>query len=217
MKKIFVSLLTAMTMMSSCTSYNQMNGVFSGSMLGGIFGSSIGGLMDGPRGHDAGQLMGMVIGGAAGAAVTTPRKATKYDDYDTYGRTKRSAATTISESQMTREYDNLSIENLRFIDKNNNQAIDAGENAKIIFELKNNGSSTLYNITPVLGVSDNKRIMISPTAIIASLAPGRSVKYTAEVFGQKNLKNGIADFSIGFAKGDMVYTVREFQLNTHAK
>ncbi len=219
----FLCILFALSFYS-CSSPNQMNGVFTGGMLGGIFGSSIGGIIDGPRGHDAGNLVGMVVGGVVGAAVTAPptNKVSRYDTYDTYGNPRKSKKhsaeiPSAAEQRMAEEYDNLSIENLCFIDKNNNHAIDAGEHAKIQFEIKNNGTKRLYDITPVIGVTDNRHILISPTAIVASIGPGRGVKYTAEVYGKPNLKTGVAEFTLGFAKGNLIYTVETFQLNTRSR
>ena len=181
-----------------------------------------GGLMDGPRGHDAGNLIGMVVGGTLGAAVTAPKtkKVSKYDERNASSRHKAKRYQDMPDASAQRlqnDYDNLSVENLRFIDRNNNHIIDAGEHGKIQFEVKNNGPKTLYNITPVIGVTDNKRILISPTAIIASLAPGKGVKYTAEVYGKPNLKTGIANFTLGFVKGEYIYTSDTFQLETQAR
>ena len=42
---------------------NQFYGAATGASLGGLFGSAIGGIADGPRGHDMGTVVGMAIGG----------------------------------------------------------------------------------------------------------------------------------------------------------
>lgn len=219
-----------MMALTGCQSSNQFAGAMTGSMLGGIFGSSIGGLLNGPRGSDAGNAIGMIIGGVAGAAVTAPhdgsrQKASRSDDYsydeaETPSTSRRPAQSqqqsVESRSQaLMEEYKDLTVEQLIFVDANHNRTIDAGERCKITFEIHNNGTETLYNIAPVLGVSDKKHILISPTAIVASLAPGKGVKYTAELIAAKNLKTGTADFSLGFAKDNLVYKVRTFQLSTY--
>ena len=111
-------------------------------------------------------------------------------------------------------YRDLQIENLRFVDKNSNRTIDAGERAKLVFEIRNAGPTTVYNVTPVVGVTGTKKVMVSPTAIVASIAPGRSVRYTAELYGKPSLRRGMADFTISFAYGQYLYTVRSFQLQT---
>ncbi len=103
---------------------------------------------------------------------------------------------------------------LRFVDQNSNRTIDAGERAKLVFEIRNAGPTTVYNVTPVVGVTGTKKVMVSPTAIVASIAPGRSVRYTAELYGKPSLRRGMADFTISFAYGQYLYTVRSFQLQT---
>lgn len=224
MRKISM-ILVALVLLSGCESAQQFQGVYMGSTLGGIFGSSIGGLLDGPRGSDAGTALGMIVGGVAGAAITSEKPKNKssepvrrYDndyagttDVDTYNRRNHGKSTV---TPIPDGYENLQIENLRFIDQNKNQALDASERAKIVFEIRNNGSHTLYNIAPVVEVTDNKRIIISPTAIVASIRPGKVVRYTAEIYGKPKLRPGIADFSISFASGQTYYTVRRFQLKT---
>ncbi len=72
-----MALLSLSLLTSSCSSYNQINGVATGASLGGIFGSSVGGLMGGPRGADKGTIAGMIIGGAIGAAATSSKQKTR--------------------------------------------------------------------------------------------------------------------------------------------
>ena len=239
MKKNVCIVAVVLFLLSSCASSNQFNGTVTGSMLGSVFGSSIGGLLGGPRGNDAGTMIGMVIGGAVGAAATAPRTqkstdvSTRSDEYgyennrdvDEYNRHSRNSETAndtyqsqnSAEQTLETEYRDLQIENLRFVDDNNNRTIDAGERSKIEFELYNRGTETVYNIAPVLRSSEGKRIAISPTAIVASLAPGKGVRYAAELYARPNLHTGTADFTIGFAKGNLIYTVRTFQLATFGK
>ena len=205
-----------------------------GSSLGGIFGSSIGGIMDGPRGADAGRALGMIIGGAAGAAATAPKQQKqtqvgRYDEYtqersvDEYNR--RSSSVNRRSATIDRQtgisvpdgYEALQIEDLRFMDQNNDHRLNANERAKLVFEIRNTGSRTLYNVAPVVDVSDSKHILISPTAIVGSIAPGKAVRYTAELYAKKNLKNGNAQFRISFAQGKVLYTVRRFELRTQER
>lgn len=230
MKKSGLVVILSALLFSSCESSQQMSGVYLGGMLGGVFGSSIGGLAGGPRGSDAGTALGMIIGGAAGAAVTAPKdkgrtssdgysnNESQEDEVDAYNRHSHKQGRTSTYGQSTQDmanlYDNLQIENLRFVDENNNRSLDVGERAKIMFEIRNNGSTEVFNVTPVLSVTGTKQILISPTAIISSIAPGKTVRYTAELYGKKKLKRGIADFTLSFAKGQTLYTVRTFQLNT---
>ena len=221
MKKTTILLLAIGLTMGSCTSGEQFHGVMAGGMLGGVFGSSIGGLLEGPRGSHAGNIVGTVIGGAVGAAATAPKTQRKGssrnddDGIDSYNR--RSKTQSASEARsIKQEYSDLQIENLRFIDDNNNRIIDAGESCKIEFEIHNKGNATIHNIAPVITAND-KNIIISPTAIVTSIAPGRGVRYAAEVYGRPKLRTGEADFRLGFAKGDLIYTVRTFQISTQGR
>lgn len=218
MKKLSVILLGAALMLSGCESSQQIGGVYMGGMLGSVFGSSIGGLMGGPRGADAGGALGMIIGGATGAVVTAPKdgrtkKQKSYDATDEYNRRVPRQAE-VAAPAVPDGYRDLQIENLRFVDQNSNRTIDAGERAKLVFEIRNAGPTTVYNVTPVVGVTGTKKVMVSPTAIVASIAPGRSVRYTAELYGKPSLRRGMADFTISFAYGQYLYTVRSFQLQT---
>lgn len=224
MKKIHVYLLSAVLVFGSCTSSDQFAAGATGGLLGGIFGSAIGGLMGGPQGSDAGTVVGALAGVAVGVAATTPEVQERdYDDYDYTSDyySRRSEVTYSSHSdearEMGREYANIEICNLRFVDSNNNHAIDAGENCKIIFEVKNNGVGTLYNIAPVLSVSGSKNIAISPTAVISEIPSGKSVRYSAEVYANPKLRNGNAEFTISFAKRNYQYVITSFNLDTRGK
>ena len=108
----------------------------------------------------------------------------------------------------------IEIEELRFIDENDNQALDANEHAKLSFIIRNTGRDYVYDIAPVIIVSGTKAIYLSPTAIVKELGPGKAVRYRSEVIATKKLKNGYADFSIGLSDGDKLYTLRSFQLRT---
>ncbi len=216
MKQMLVLAMIAL-LFSGCESSQQMQGLFMGGSLGGLFGSSIGGVMEGPRGADAGRALGMIIGGAAGAAITAPKHA-KEDTASPYYDNKSSARMPSLESAVVPEgYDHLQIENLRYVDQNDNHKIDAAERARLIFEIHNTGNVALYDVAPVVECSMPKRILISPTAIIASIQPGKSVRYTVELYGKKSLRDGNAQFSISFASGNMLYTVRRFDLATRGR
>lgn len=222
MKKFGILLLSATLMLSSCQTPDQFSAATSGGLIGGIFGSAIGGLFGGPRGSDAGTLIGIIAGAAVGAAATAP-EARDYSDYDytsdNYSRRRDIEYSSHSREaeEMGREYANLEINNLRFVDRNNNKTIDANENCKLIFEIKNTGSQNIYDIAPVITVNGSKAIIVSPTAVISEIAPGKAVKYTAEVYAGKRLRTGTADFTISFVKGDYKYTMTNFTLATKGR
>lgn len=214
MKKTLVMVLGAAMMLSSCTSSNQFYGAATGASLGGMFGSAIGAISGGWRGSNVGTIAGMAIGGVIGAAATAP-KASKESrtsdyyngyDYDDY-----------RQNNSYSPYASICVENIRLAESHSNNCIDAGEHAKLIFEIRNMGSDVVYDIAPVITVSGTKQIYLSPTAIISELGPGRAVRYQAEVVATNKLKNGVADFNISFSNGDQLYTVSSFQIATRKR
>ncbi|MBR5102218.1 MAG: hypothetical protein IK092_03770 [Muribaculaceae bacterium] len=215
MKKILIiALSSTMLILSGCSSSNQFYGAMTGASVGGMFGSAIGGITGGPRGHDVGRLAGMAIGGIVGAKATAPKTSTS----------SKQTVERVSETVDYQTYDYyspldaLEIENLRFVDSNNNQSIDAGEHAKLVFEIRNHGNEFVYDIAPVIKVNGTKQIYVSPTAIVSELAPGRAVRYQAEVVATNKLKSGSAEFTISFMdSGDNLYPMRQFELRTRGK
>ena len=215
-RTVFAGLMaSALLMLSSCQSMNQFYGTATGASLGGMFGSAIGGIADGPRGSDMGTVVGMAIGGIIGAAATAPRtdngnyrSSDYYYDYDLDDYRQNNAYS---------PFVNIEIVELRFVDENNNGALDANEHAKLVFILRNTGRDYVYDIAPVITVSGTKEIYLSPTAIVKELGPGKAVRYQSEIIASKKLKNGVADFSIGFSDGDKLYTLRSFQLRTNRR
>lgn len=214
-KTVFVGLVATSLLMSSCQSMSQFYGATTGASLGGMFGSAIGGIADGPRGSDLGTVVGMAIGGMIGAAATAPktddgnyRSSDYYYDYDMDDYRQNNAYS---------PYADIEIEELRFVDENNNRALDADEHAKLVFIMRNTGRDYIYDIAPVITVSGTKQIYLSPTAIVKELAPGKAVRYQSEIVATKKLKNGVADFSIGLTDGDKLYTLRSFQLRTYKR
>ncbi len=211
-KTVFAGLLASVLLLSSCQSMGQFYGTATGASIGGIFGSAIGGMADGPRGHDLGTVVGMAVGGIIGAAATAPKtddgNYRSSDYYYDYG---------VDDYRQNNSYSpfvNIEIEELRFVDENNNRALDANEHAKLVFIMRNTGRDYVYDIAPVITVSGTKEIYLSPTAIVKELGPGKAVRYQSEVIATKKLKNGTADFSIGLSDGDKLYTMRSFQLRT---
>ena len=214
-KIVFAGLMASVLMLSSCQSMSQFYGVTTGATIGGMFGSAIGGLSDGPRGSDMGTVVGMAIGGIIGAAATAPktddgnyRSSDYYYDYD---------MDDYRENDIYSPFANIVIEELRFVDENNNGALDAQEHAKLVFIMRNTGRDYVYDIAPVITVSGTKEVFLSPTAIVKELAPGKAVRYQSEVIATKKLKNGAADFSIGLSDGGRLYTMRSFQLRTNRR
>ena len=215
-KKTFFVGITAMALMlSSCQTMSQFYGATTGASIGGMFGSAIGGVIDGPRGSDLGTVAGMAIGGIIGAAATAPKtddgNYRSSDYYYEYGDDDYLQNNSYS------PYASIEIEDLRFVDENNSNTLDAEEHAKLVFIIRNTGRDYVYDIAPVITVTGTKEIFLSPTAIVKELAPGRAVRYQSEVIATKKLKNGTADFSIGLSDGEKLYTLRSFQMRTRKR
>ena len=194
-KTVFATLVATALLMSSCQSVGQFYGAATGASIGGMFGSAIGGITDGPRGSDLGTVVGMAVGGIIGAAATAPktddgnyRSSDYYYDYDRDDYRQNNAYS---------PYANLEIAELRFVDDNNNRAIDAGEHAKLVFIIRNTGRDYVYDIAPVITVSGTKQIYLSPTAIVKELGPGKAVRYQAEIIATNKLKNGACSGGLG--------------------
>ncbi len=216
MKKTIILLLAATLMMTGCTS-SRFSGVATGAGLGGMFGSSIGGLVGGYRGHDVGRVVGMVAGGMVGAAATAERSQQKdnaspdyyYDDGVSYGHNNYPRPNYQSASP----WENLEVTEVHYMDSNGNRSLNSGERALIVMEIYNRGNYTLYDIAPQISC-DQRRIVISPTAIGSALEPGRGFRYRAEVIASKRLKSGLATFSVAFGnKGNRV-TAKTFRIRT---
>lgn len=212
-KTVFAGLIASTLLLSSCQSMSQFYGAATGASIGGMFGSAIGGIADGPRGSDMGTVVGMAVGGIIGAAATAPKtddgNYRSSDYYYEYG------VDDYRQNNSYSPYANIEIVDLRFVDENDNRALDAGEHAKLVFIMRNTGRDYVYDIAPVITVSGTKEIYLSPTAIVKELAPGKAVRYQSEIIATKKLKRGSVDFSIGFSDGDKLYTMRSFQLRTN--
>lgn len=222
MKKATIGAVIIALLLGSCESREQLQGAYMGGVLGGIFGSAVGGLSDGPRGRDAGAAMGVLIGATVGAAAATNTAATATTsksesvsdaDVDAYNRHGTSKST-----QMTQvlpvDIANLEIENLRFIDENDNHMLERDELAEIVFEVRNTADYTIYDVTPVVTTLDPKHISVSSPAIIGHIEGGKAVRYKAKVLPNGKLDDGEVGFKIGFADGEDVYNRREFTLQT---
>ena len=187
MKKYFM-LLMCFPFLTSCYT-TRMSGspaaVSAGASIGGVLGSIVGDKAGGYNGSQFGALLGTVAGAAIGNAVTTPRKEKVEYDSDNIP----------SESYYAPS--GLRVTNIRFIDANRNQTIDANEKCKLIFDIVNDGDVAAYNVTPIVEeVSGMKHLPISPAAQISYMPVGNQIRYTAVIQGEKRLKSGEALFRV---------------------
>lgn len=209
MKKLIVMLLSAL-MLTSCYT-TRMGGspaaVSAGASIGGVLGSIVGDRAGGYGGSQFGALLGTVAGAAIGNAVTTPPKEKVY----------RETEETNVPSGSYNAVSGLQITNIRFIDDNRNQAIDAGESCKIIFEIVNAGDVAAYNIVPVVEeTSGIKHLQISPSAQVAYMDKDDRIRYTAVINAGKRLKSGEAVFRVYTSESNgAVSDIHEFSIPTH--
>ena len=209
MKKVIVILLSAL-MLTSCYT-TRMGGspaaVSAGASIGGVLGSIVGDRAGGYGGSQFGALLGTVAGAAIGNAVTTPPKEKVY----------RETEETNVPSGSYNAVSGLQITNIRFIDDNRNQAIDAGESCKIIFEIVNAGDVAAYNIVPVVEeTSGMKHLQISPAAQVAYMDKDDRIRYTAVINAGKRLKSGEAVFRVYTSESNgAVSDIHEFSIPTH--
>lgn len=214
MKKLALLIIGCVSL-TSCGTYMQGNpaAISIGASVGGSLGSIIGGSSDDYRGYAIGNIIGTIAGAAVGAAVSTPHNTTGgSSDNNGERRVVRSRAdNNASEEDAALP---LVIENIRFVDANNDHAIQANEDCKLVFDMYNDGNSVLYNVYPRITVN-NSNVGISNPAIIDKLEGGQRLRYTAAVYGYSALREGKADFVVtacqqGGRQGD----VHRFTLDT---
>ncbi len=113
---------------------------------------------------------------------------------------------------------NLEIVNARFVDDNEDNVLNRNETCKLIFEVMNRGSQTVYDVVPtVVETTGNKHIYISPSVHVEKIEPGRGVRYTAMVKSDNRLKDGTARFCVSVIHGGQAISkVNEFNIPTRA-
>lgn len=111
---------------------------------------------------------------------------------------------------------NIEIVNARFVDDNQDGALSSGEVGKVIFEIMNRGSQTLYDVVPsVIETNGNRHIYISPSIHVESISPGKGIRYTAVVKADDRLKGGAAKFALTVLQGSKsISKVTEFNIPT---
>lgn len=232
--------MIAAVIFSSCGTYTG-TGAYTGMTVGSMIGSVLGGITGGPRGADLGQLAGMAGGAAVGAAVgasadkklnaryqesrqSSQRRYQQndYDNYDNSGYTPdgnyddRIDFNPATSSSLVGA-GTVEIRNLKYVDQNNDGRLNANEQSRIIFEIYNHSSQTIYNVQPtVKEVTGNKHVYVSPDARIESIQPGKGVRYTAVVQSDKRLKDGAVTFNVSVSQGQKqnVLAAKELQVST---
>lgn len=231
MKKIVMGCLVGALTLGGCgtTNPNSLTGVMIGASVGGELGGAIGGIWGGTgrdwygsyRGSAIGTIVGTVAGAAIGHVITSSGE--RRSDEEGYApvvkdarRMEQSAG---SRRPMIESPLMVRVKNLRFIDESRNQAIEAGETCKLLFEVMNEDSREVRNVLPVVEIVENgKYIGVSPSVMIERIAPGEGFRYTASLYANRKLKNGQAVVRVALADEEgRLADVKEFSLPTRRK
>lgn len=223
MRKLLI--LSLAVLLTGC-SYNQFATTTTGSMMGGMFCSSIGGIIGGPRGYDIGTVVGMVGGGVVGAAIGAEQDAKAHpsrnrnrnnnyhEDYYDYDEVSYDSPRRQDSFKSTRsQWEALEVTRVNFSDENGNRRLDTREHATLILEIYNQGNGTVYDIAPRISC-DNSRVAISPTAIFDVLEPGQGFRYKAEIIAPEKLKEEFLTFKVDFGSKKQKVTAKVFRVRT---
>lgn len=213
MKKILISLIAVALILSSCSSVFGISGASTGAMVGGTLGSILGN-STGRYGSTIGGLVGTMAGAAVGNAIQ--KKTTEQQINRVLSNSNASQTAAVPNiSSMSLNTSSVRLENFHFVDANNNQAIDSGEECKVMFDVVNGGSTAVKNVTPVLELAEKaKGILLGGATTIESIPAGGKVTYSVPVVANK-VKNGEAVFQAYATEGSGAVTETiEFSLAT---
>lgn len=202
------------------TSGGDPGATLAGAAIGGNVGSLMGGLIGenrhGWHGGYRGSAIGAIVGTIAGAAIGNAASRSQAEADGTYPIERTAPIRAEHSREHSDDMYNLRIRNIRFIDDNRDHAISSGESSKIIFEIINEGKRTVFNVVPVVEeLTGMKRIYISPSVMVESIAPHNGVKYTATLTAGKRIKEGEIVIRVAVADnfGEQ-YDGQEFSLPT---
>lgn len=207
MKKFLISLMALMMVLSSCGTMGL--GTSMGAMIGGTLGSIAGDATGGRYGSSIGGMLGSVAGMAVGAAIEEQQ----YRD-----RVEQASKRTTSVAQPVQKnaIDAIELTNFIYIDSDNDDTIEAGEDCQISFDVVNHGKTTLKNITPIVElISETKGLKIGKMTTISKLDPNTKVTYSVPISANSHLKDGEADFrAYVMDSNGLTSESREFTLST---
>ena len=214
MKKILIALMAVAVTLSSCSSVFGLSGASTGAMVGGTLGSILGN-STGRYGSTIGGLVGTMAGAAVGNAIQ--KKTTEQQINRALGNSyaQPSGTNTPSISSVSLNTSSVRLENFHFVDANNNQAIDRGEECKVMFDVVNTGNSIVRDVTPQMEVVNGaKGLLLGGATTIESIPAGERVTYSVPVIAKK-VKSGEAVFQAYAteANGSVTETI-EFSLPT---
>jgi hypothetical protein len=124
----------------------------------------------------------------------------------------QSASTSVARSEGFSIKPLIELRNARIYDSDNDGVLSRGEQCTVVFEIMNNGTSTIYDISPIVeDVTGNKHVKVSPNLLVESIAPHRGVRYTATILADNSLKDGEIVVRLGVAQGKNVITSQSQQ------
>ena len=211
MKKVFLTLVIVAVTLTSCGSIGFGIGAPGmGGMIGGTLGSIAGDATGGRYGSQIGGLIGTVAGVAIGTAITQQQIQGQMEEASTRSVAPASA-TVLPEAQS-----DIVLTNFYLVDDNDDGIIEAKENCKITFDVENNGSSVVKDITPTLELlSDVKGIKVGKPTVIGFLSPNSKITYSVPITTTSSLKSGEVDFRAYAVDGSGAYSESvEFTLTT---
>ena len=130
------------------------------------------------------------------------------------------AEKTVSLDDLQRALPAIELRNVRIVDQREPGVLHAGEQCKVVFEIMNRSSQTLYDVQPLVSeLTGNKHLHLSPNLHIESIAAGTGVRYTATVLADHRLKDGQATLRVAVAHHDseVPSLIRHFTLVTKRK
>lgn len=110
----------------------------------------------------------------------------------------------------------LEIRNAVLTEGVKDHVLRAGEECRVVFEIRNLSDRTARNVRPfVEEVSGNRHIHISQNLVVNSIPARQGVRYTATIMADNRLKDGEAVIRIGVAQDqDQQAQVQVFHLPT---
>ena len=112
---------------------------------------------------------------------------------------------------------NLEVRHARLLDSSRDGVLTRGEEARMVFEIYNNSSQYVFNVQPsVAEVTGNRHIHISENILVESIAPGKGIRYTANIKADSYLRNGQAVIRIGVFQNnrEVPAQTKEFTIRT---
>lgn len=225
-KQAVIGLLFAL-LWSGCASgrVSDPGAIFIGASIGGTLGSATGSIIGdnhyGWRGSYRGSAIGTVVGTIAGAAIGGVLTAPKQDpdEYSYVPQNKNNEAQRYQTSSVKQSFTQLKIRNIRFVDDNGRQAIIAGEDSKVVFEIMNEGKTPVHNVVPIVEqLTKIKHIGISPSVMIEEILPGNGIKYTAWIYAGDKLKDGAAILRVAISdENSVICDSHELTIPTRSK